>query len=72
MCDDGGLSAGTIERSALQLHSDIKAAKVQIIVVYKVDRLTRCRRLREGGTGNQNPCFTNRKPANAPISARTF
>ena len=42
MYDDGGLSGGTIERPALQRRlSDIKAGKVQIIVVYKVDRLTR-------------------------------
>src|ERR1019366_793405 len=42
MYDDGGLSGGTIERPALQqLLSDIKAGKVQIIVVYKVDCLTR-------------------------------
>src|ERR1700731_1143664 len=42
MYDDGGLSGGTIERPALQrLLSDIKGGKVQIIVVYKVDRLTR-------------------------------
>src|ERR1700738_296095 len=42
MYDDGGLSGGTIERPALRrLLSDIKAGKVQIIVVYKVDRLTR-------------------------------
>ena len=42
MYDDGSLSGGTIERPALQrLLSDIKAGKVQIIVVYKVDRLTR-------------------------------
>jgi DNA invertase Pin-like site-specific DNA recombinase len=42
MYDDGGLSGGTMERPALQrLLSDIKAGKVQIIVVYKVDRLTR-------------------------------
>src|ERR1700732_1646022 len=42
MYDDGGLSGGTIERPALQrLLSAIKAGKVQIIVVYKVDRLTR-------------------------------
>jgi DNA invertase Pin-like site-specific DNA recombinase len=40
--DDGGLSGGTMERPALQrLLSDIRAGKVQIIVVYKVDRLTR-------------------------------
>ena len=42
MYDDGGLSGGTMERPALQrLLEDIKAGKVQIIVVYKVDRLTR-------------------------------
>ena len=42
MYDDGGLSGGSMERPALQrLLSDIKAGKVQIIVVYKVDRLTR-------------------------------
>ena len=42
MYDDGGLSGGTMERPALQrLLEDIKAGKIQIIVVYKVDRLTR-------------------------------
>ena len=42
MYDDGGLSGGTMERAALQrLLTDIKAGKVQIVVVYKVDRLTR-------------------------------
>jgi DNA invertase Pin-like site-specific DNA recombinase len=42
MYDDGGLSGETMERPALQrLLADIKAGKVQIIVVYKVDRLTR-------------------------------
>ena len=42
MYDDGGLSGGTMERPALKrLLEDIKAGKVQIVVVYKVDRLTR-------------------------------
>src|SRR5271169_2752630 len=42
MYDDGGLSGGTMERAALQrLLTDIKACKVQIVVVYKVDRLAR-------------------------------
>src|SRR2546429_6932163 len=42
MYDDGGLSGGTLERPALKrLLEDIKAGKVQIVVVYKVDRLTR-------------------------------
>lgn len=40
--DDGGLSGGTLERPALKrLLADIKSGKVQIVVVYKVDRLTR-------------------------------
>jgi len=40
--DDGGFSGGTMERPALnQLLCDIKAAKIDTVVVYKVDRLTR-------------------------------
>jgi len=40
--DDGGYSGGSIERPALkQLLEDVSARKVDVIVVYKVDRLTR-------------------------------
>src|SRR5436190_23552752 len=40
--DDGGLSGGTLERPALQsLLTDIRASKIGVVVVYKVDRLTR-------------------------------
>ena len=40
--DDGGFSGGTIDRPALQrLLADIQKGKVRIVVVYKVDRLTR-------------------------------
>ncbi|QZP07694.1 recombinase family protein [Caenibius sp. WL] len=40
--DDGGLSGGTLERPALQrLLGDVADGKIDIIVVYKVDRLTR-------------------------------
>lgn len=40
--DDGAYSGGTMERPALkQLLADIGAGKVDIVVVYKVDRLTR-------------------------------
>lgn len=40
--DDGGLSGGSLQRPALQhLLADIKAGQVDIVVVYKVDRLTR-------------------------------
>src|SRR6201990_2042036 len=40
--DDGGFSGGTLERPALQeLLADIRAGRIDIVVVYKVDRLTR-------------------------------
>jgi site-specific DNA recombinase len=40
--DDGGFSGGNTDRPALQrLLEDIRAGKIDIIVVYKVDRLTR-------------------------------
>jgi DNA invertase Pin-like site-specific DNA recombinase len=40
--DDGGLSGGSLERPALQrLLADVAAGRIDIIVVYKVDRLTR-------------------------------
>jgi len=40
--DDGGLSGGTLERPAMQrLLADVDAGRVDQIVVYKIDRLTR-------------------------------
>jgi site-specific DNA recombinase len=40
--DDGAYSGGTMDRPALQrLLDDIRAGKVDVVVVYKVDRLTR-------------------------------
>jgi DNA invertase Pin-like site-specific DNA recombinase len=40
--DDGGYSGGSMERPALkQLLSDIRNKAVDVVVVYKVDRLTR-------------------------------
>jgi DNA invertase Pin-like site-specific DNA recombinase len=40
--DDGGFSGGNLERPALQqLIADIRAGRIDIVVVYKVDRLTR-------------------------------
>ena len=40
--DDGGYSGGTIERPALKrLMADVEADRIDVIVVYKVDRLTR-------------------------------
>lgn len=40
--DDGGISGGTLERPALQrLLQDIRDRRVDVVVVYKIDRLTR-------------------------------
>ena len=40
--DDGGYSGGTLERPALQrLLTDIEAGRVDTVVVYKIDRLSR-------------------------------
>jgi DNA invertase Pin-like site-specific DNA recombinase len=42
MYDDGGFSGGTIERPAFQrLLADVGDGKIDAVVVYKVDRLTR-------------------------------
>ena len=39
---DGGYSGGTLERPALRrLLDDVSAARVDLIIVYKIDRLTR-------------------------------
>jgi site-specific DNA recombinase len=40
--DDGGFSGGSMERPALQrLLAEVAAGRVNVVVVYKVDRLTR-------------------------------
>ena len=40
--DDGGISGATLERPALKrLLADIEASRVDIVVVYKIDRLSR-------------------------------
>jgi DNA invertase Pin-like site-specific DNA recombinase len=40
--DDGGISGGTMERAGLKaLLADVAAGKVDVIVIYKIDRLTR-------------------------------
>jgi DNA invertase Pin-like site-specific DNA recombinase len=40
--DDGGISGGTLERPALKrLLADIDAKRIDIVVVYKIDRLSR-------------------------------
>ena len=40
--DDGGISGATLERPGLQrLLADIEAHRVDVVVVYKIDRLSR-------------------------------
>ena len=40
--DDGGISGGTLERPALKrLLADIEAGKLDVVLVYKIDRLSR-------------------------------
>ncbi|MEX1303679.1 MAG: recombinase family protein [Rhodovibrionaceae bacterium] len=40
--DDGGYSGGSLERPGLQrLLADVQAGRIKVVVVYKVDRLTR-------------------------------
>ncbi len=40
MYDDGGISGATMERPALKrLLSDIKAGRIDTVMVYKIDRL---------------------------------
>ena len=40
--DDGGFSGGSMERPALaRLLADVQAGRIDIVIVYKVDRLTR-------------------------------
>lgn len=40
--DDGGVSGATLERPALQrLLADIEAGRIDVVVVYKIDRLSR-------------------------------
>jgi site-specific DNA recombinase len=40
--DDGGVSGGTLERPALKrLLTDIEAGKIDLVIVYKIDRLSR-------------------------------
>ena len=42
--DDGGFSGGTLERPALKrLLADIEEGLVDVVVVYKIDRLSAAR-----------------------------
>ena len=61
--DDGGISGGTLERLALQrLLADLSAGNIEIIVVYKVDRLTRC---------STSPSWSKPSTRQEPASSRS-
>jgi site-specific DNA recombinase len=61
--DDGGVSGATLDRPALRrLMADIEARRIDVVVVYKIDRLSRAlmdfaklqRHLRERDAGVQH------------------
>src|SRR4051812_23319383 len=63
--DDGGFSGGTLERPGLQrLLADIAAGLIDVIVVYKIDRLSRAlmdfSRLVELSIGTMSPSCQSR------------
>jgi DNA invertase Pin-like site-specific DNA recombinase len=61
--DDGGFSGGSTDRPALQqLLADIGDGKVDVIVVYKVDRLSRASIRRDGCGGNRSPGALQQAP----------
>jgi site-specific DNA recombinase len=71
--DDGGVSGGSLDRPALQqLLAEVRAGRVDVIVVYKVDRLTRslsdsrswssCS-MRTGSRSSPSPRPSTRQPA---------
>jgi site-specific DNA recombinase len=71
--DDGGVSGGTLERPALKrLLADVERGLVDVVVVYKIDRLSRsltdlpswwtCSR-RTGSPSSRSPRPSTRRPA---------
>jgi DNA invertase Pin-like site-specific DNA recombinase len=53
--DDGGVSGGTLERPTLKrLLRDVEAGLINVVVVYKVDRLSRSRPISPGSWRSSN------------------
>jgi Resolvase, N terminal domain len=62
--DDGGYSGGSMDRPALKrLLDDVRARRIDMIVVYKVDRLTR--------SGNTAPAAATARPSSPHSTACT-
>jgi DNA invertase Pin-like site-specific DNA recombinase len=62
--DDGGISGGTLERSGLkQLLADIEDGLIDVVVVYKIDRLSRSLR---SSTATASPSSRSRSPSTPP------
>ena len=71
--DDGGFSGGNMQRPALQrLLADIQGDRIDIIVVYKVDRLTRALADFAGWSRSltRRACRSCRSPSNSIPRAR--
>jgi DNA invertase Pin-like site-specific DNA recombinase len=76
--DDGGYSGGSTDRPDLQrLLDDIRAGKIDVIVVYKVDRLTRSISCATGSISARSDIRARSSPASshrswtAPCSMRS-
>jgi site-specific DNA recombinase len=67
--DDGGRSGGNLERPAAlqQLLADIRGGKVDVVVVYKIDRLTRSLAISPRSSRSSTPrgCRSSRSPSNS-------
>ena len=65
--DDPGFSGGTMDRPALKrLLADIEAGKIDCVVVYKVDRLSRSLPRRHSVLPPRRPSVPRPSPRNAP------
>ena len=71
--DDGGFSGGSMERPALKKLLDaVRARRIDVIVVYKVDRLTRCLRTSPSWSSSSTNirCPSSRLPSHLSFERR--
>ena len=69
--DDGGFSGGSLERPALQrLLSAIRSRLIDVVVVYKVDRLTRSLADFASSSRSSMPRGSRSSPSRSPSTPR--
>jgi DNA invertase Pin-like site-specific DNA recombinase len=68
--DDGGLSGASLERPALQqLLTEVREGRVEVVVVYKVDRLTRSQISRSSSRSSTSTAYHS-VPSRNPSTPR--